>query len=898
MVEAQIAGRSKTLPITVADKNGQAITIRMARVSDREQVVSSLTDLTGSGTGIDDNLHQEFNRMVEDEDVLLVFAEDAETAEGLGIMVIVWSSPTETSCQSLRVSQAARGRGIASCLLDVAARIAPQRRGEQLSRSAVEPPHPQHRDQQVSTHISSMNVETLMPNASRKEALLEVEDEAPGLASPPPSPSPLPPPVVPASVQPASPSTPSPALGTSLAPPRHKLLAAFTLMTELIMAPEHRGQGGFTRAQTAQVLVNSLVIEIVVLCIFHSAPSEGPMVINPTAVVIGGLVAAAICIPAMLLVALLFEPLVFVMLGRQLFKGLLWLLVLLLFLVDCACFWPCDLYKRRVARTTQGELQRRERARAQVMQLVASAQHLRLPFRTTSSKFGIHSGAPSLEPEEEETGEGGIAGAGDVVRLVALVRDGNAPGKSFAALALANLSESNPANQAAIAAVGGITLLVALLRHANADGKRSAASALANLSDGNAANQAAIAAAGGIAPLVALAHNGDAPGKAIAAAALRDLACDNAANKAAIATAGGIEALVALVRKGDARGKAVAAEALAAIAAEMTAVEALTPSGAPEVEGDDECDEENWSAEPRLSTSALRRPADGGLADLDEDSLAAMAAQMAADAAQLASLLAALQPSPALTSPALNSPSSAVEGRGVGNTRLVGAQAVMLSAQAAMLSANMMAKRRSAPPKPSDPQRSSAMSSATYTERFPPAVPFPSTALEAALSPPASPPSILPGGALATPPPVMPHHRQLNPHTTFLQQRALAGRPSDPQRQLSHADLNEYMLGNSLTRSVASEDWPAVMRILFGWAANLLLFWSLLLLFTLYACELFSAAAIAGNQDASWQTLLLSWIFSILLRLVFNEHGLLVLSKGMRRSWQGCSAPTDVNGKS
>jgi hypothetical protein len=53
------------------------------------------------------------------------------------------------------------------------------------------------------------------------------------------------------------------------------------------MAPEHRGQGGFTRAQTAQVLVNSLVIEIVVLCIFHSAPSEGPMVINPTAVVIG-----------------------------------------------------------------------------------------------------------------------------------------------------------------------------------------------------------------------------------------------------------------------------------------------------------------------------------------------------------------------------------------------------------------------------------------------------------------------------------------------------------------------------------------------------------------------------------------------------------------------------------
>ena len=867
MVEAQIAGRSKTLPITVVDKNGQAITIRMARVSDREEVVSSMTDRTGtgSGTGIDDNLHQEFNRMVEDENVLLVFAEDAETAKGLGIMVVVWSSPTETSCQSLRVSQAARGRGIASCLLDVAAQIEPQRRDEQLPRSAFKPPHPQR-----------TNVESLMPNAPRKEALLEVEDDASGLASSPPSPSPSPPPVVPASVQPDSPSAHSQALCTSPAPPRHKLLAALTLMTELIMAPKHRGQGGFTRAQTAQVLVNSLVIEIVVLCIFHSAPSEGPMEINPAAVVIGGLVAAAICIPAMLLVALLFEPLVFVMLGRQLFKGLLWVLVLLLFLVDYACFCPCDLYKRRVARTKQGELRRRERARAQVMQLVASAQHLRLPFRTTSSKFGSHSGAPSLEPEEEEEeeGEGGIAGAGDVVRLVALVRDSNAPGKSFAALALANLSESNPASQAAIAAVGGITLLVALLRNGDADGKRSAASALANLSDGNAANQAAIAASGGIAPLVALAHNGDASGKAIAAAALRDLACDNAANKAAIAAAGGIEALVALVRNGDARGKAVAAEALASIAAEVTAVEALAPSGAPEAEGDDEFDDENWSARPRLSTSALLRPAASGLADLDEDSLAAMAAKMAADAAQLASLLAALQPSasPALTSAALNS-APAEEGRGVGSTRLVGAQAVMLSAQAAMLSAHMMAKRRSAPPKPSDPQRPSAMPSATCTERFPPAVPFQLTALEAALSPPASPPSILPRGVLATPPPV--------------QQRALVGIPSDPQRQLSHAGLNEYMLGNSLTRSVANKDWSAVMRILFGWAANILLFWSLLLLFTLYVCELLSAAAIAGNPDASWQTLLLSWIFSILLRLVVNEHGLLVLSKGMRRSWQG-----------
>ena len=120
-----------SLPITLADKNGGAITVRVARVSDREEVVSSIADLTGtgSGTGNDDYLLQEFNRMVEDEDVLLLFAEDAETGKGLGMMAIVWSSPVETYWQSLRVSQAARGRGIASRLFDVAAHIALQRQG-------------------------------------------------------------------------------------------------------------------------------------------------------------------------------------------------------------------------------------------------------------------------------------------------------------------------------------------------------------------------------------------------------------------------------------------------------------------------------------------------------------------------------------------------------------------------------------------------------------------------------------------------------------------------------------------------------------------------------------------------------------------------------------------------
>ena len=129
-----------TLPSTLGDKNGGAIVVRVAQVSDREEVASSIADQTGtgSGTGNDDFLLQEFNRMVNDDNFLLLFAEDAETAKGLGMMAVVWSSSTETYWQSLRVSEAARGRGIASRLFDVAAHMALQRQGaESVARWGV-----------------------------------------------------------------------------------------------------------------------------------------------------------------------------------------------------------------------------------------------------------------------------------------------------------------------------------------------------------------------------------------------------------------------------------------------------------------------------------------------------------------------------------------------------------------------------------------------------------------------------------------------------------------------------------------------------------------------------------------------------------------------------------------
>ena len=62
---------------------------------------------------------------------------------------------------------------------------------------------------------------------------------------------------------------------------------------------------------------------------------------------------------------------------------------------------------------------------------------------------------------------------------------GDAKGKENAALALGNLANENPANQAEIVQSGGIKPLVALVRGGAAKGKEMAAWALAILADDN-----------------------------------------------------------------------------------------------------------------------------------------------------------------------------------------------------------------------------------------------------------------------------------------------------------------------------------------------------------------------------------------------------------------------------
>ena len=96
----------------------------------------------------------------------------------------------------------------------------------------------------------------------------------------------------------------------------------------LLSAVCFRGQGSFTRAQTVQILMNSLVLEILVLCMQFDGPDDDcdvdvqlldgscPIEINVVSVISSGIVAALITIPGMILFAALFQWQIFVNLGK------------------------------------------------------------------------------------------------------------------------------------------------------------------------------------------------------------------------------------------------------------------------------------------------------------------------------------------------------------------------------------------------------------------------------------------------------------------------------------------------------------------------------------------------------------------------------------------------------
>lgn len=91
------------------------------------------------------------------------------------------------------------------------------------------------------------------------------------------------------------------------------------------------------------------------------------------------------------------------------------------------------------------------------------------------------------------------------------------------------------------------------------------------------------------------------------------------------------------------------------------------------------------------------------------------------------------------------------------------------------------------------------------------------------------------------------------------------------------ASLNEHLLAHSLTRSWQRKEWRSVGRILLGWTLNVILFFGLVLTFSLYSCEIYS---ITSAADVTGRELVLSWAWSIFQRFLVNEPALILAAKG------------------
>jgi len=122
----------------------------------------------------------------------------------------------------------------------------------------------------------------------------------------------------------------------------------------LLAAVIFRGSPGYTRAQTVHILLNSLALELVILCMMYSAPGDGPVVINPIRIISSGFVAALICMPGVIVFSWCFTPIAFVRFAKLLVlvpcKLLLFVARLFRDRVVC-CFRP---FRRNIVRGAKG----------------------------------------------------------------------------------------------------------------------------------------------------------------------------------------------------------------------------------------------------------------------------------------------------------------------------------------------------------------------------------------------------------------------------------------------------------------------------------------------------------------------------------------------------------------
>ena len=233
---------------------------------------------------------------------------------------------------------------------------------------------------------------------------------------------------------------------------------------------------------------------------------------------------------------------------------------------------------RQAAEAEAAVLKKKKREERQTKE----AEERKLHGKAEAAAEAPEAASEAVEGKEEE-GEGkekgesdrltGIAEAGAIMPLVALLSSGTTQARENAAGALWHLALDRSI-QMAIARVNGISPLVTILDDGTEQAHKHAADALARLAIKNADNQAQIAK-----HCVALLGNNDTGTQRRAARVLSDLAADNPGSPVVIVNAGAISPLVTLLSAGAPDVKEEAARALSTLALNSPSTQLAIASG-------------------------------------------------------------------------------------------------------------------------------------------------------------------------------------------------------------------------------------------------------------------------------------------------------------------------------
>ena len=163
------------------------------------------------------------------------------------------------------------------------------------------------------------------------------------------------------------------------------------------------GVAGYTRAQTVMVLLNSFAFELLMLCLFYSAPEpreegEPVVTINIVGILIAGTYASLITVPVMVSFAWLYDPIIFVRVGRWVLRTMF-------------C-WPVALYRCCRRRASSSRVVPGAVAPAEEAPAPAPASGAVTP-RATAVLHAAQTGASHGANAARDPGEQGEASGGD-----------------------------------------------------------------------------------------------------------------------------------------------------------------------------------------------------------------------------------------------------------------------------------------------------------------------------------------------------------------------------------------------------------------------------------------------------------------------------------------------------